>query len=339
MKRLTIFAAAVISLLLPLTAVDQETLGPGLYGVMETSRGEMVFELDYTHTPLTVTSFAGLAENSLSREVLKNQNFYDGLTFYRDIENYALFSGDPLNDGTGDPGYSLPREQDFTLTCGEPGTLVMTGLPTESNGSSFFITKGQGDAYLDRIYTPFGKLVSGEKVLAALRQGDTLISVSILRRGAEAEAFPIDDEAFANRYRTARERELVLLEADYPETVSVIRSLPEYDKTMSGIYYYVLYEGFGEKPKMGNTVAVHYTGMLTDGTVFDSSVERNQPFSIRIGTDSVIPGWLEAILDMKTGEVRTIVIPPAMAYGSRSVGGIIPANSWLVFQIQLLSIE
>ncbi|MBN2626523.1 MAG: FKBP-type peptidyl-prolyl cis-trans isomerase [Spirochaetales bacterium] len=339
MKRFSYAAALLLLLLLPLTAVDQESLNPGLYAVMDTSRGEMVFELDFTHTPLTVTSFAGLAEDSITRQARVNQPYFEGLSFYRNIENYAVFSGDPLNNGNGDPGYTIPRERDFTLTAGEPGVLVMTGLPTESNGSGFFITKGQGDAFLDRLYTPFGKIVSGEKVLARLTTEDTLLGVTLIRRGAEAEAFVIDDASFASRYAQARDAELSLLEKTAPETVSVIRSLPEYKKTMSGMFYYTQYEGYGDTPKMGNTVSVHYTGMLTNGTVFDSSVQRNQPFSIKIGTDSVIPGWLEAILSMKTGEVRTIVIPPELAYGEREVGGIIPANSWLVFQIQLLSIE
>ena len=340
MKRFSTLAAALLCFVIaPLTAVDENELAPGLYAAFETSKGEMVFELDYTHTPLTVTSFAGLAENAISREVRQGVPYYDGLTFYRDIENYAIFSGDPLNNGNGDPGYTIPREQDFTLTCGKSGVLVMTGLPSESNGSAFFITKGAGDPYLDRLYTPFGEIVSGEKILNKLTAGDVILSVSIIRRGSDAESFVTGDQAFASRYTEARGRELSLLEETNPEVASVIRSLDSYGKTMSGIYYNVMYEGYGDTPKMGDTVSVHYTGMLPNGTVFDSSVERGQPFSITIGTDSVIPGWLEAILAMKTGEVRTIVIPPKMAYGERAVGNIIPPNSWLVFQIQLLSIE
>jgi cyclophilin family peptidyl-prolyl cis-trans isomerase len=134
-----------------------------------TSKGEMVFELDYTNTPLTVTSFAGLAEDSIEREVRQNVPFYDGLTFYREIDRYAIFSGDPLNNGLGNPGYSIPREMSPSFTAGEAGTLVMMGLPSESNGSAFFITRGLGDSYLDNIYTPFGSLVSGQDVLNKLK--------------------------------------------------------------------------------------------------------------------------------------------------------------------------
>ncbi|MDC7218362.1 MAG: FKBP-type peptidyl-prolyl cis-trans isomerase [Spirochaetales bacterium] len=338
-KNLFVICLVFLSLLAPLTAVDREALSPGLYAVMETAKGEMVFELDYAHTPLTVTSFVGLAENTIDRPVRENTNFYDGLTFYRDIENYALFSGDPLNNGEGDPGYTLPREQDFVLSAAEPGTLVMTGLATESNGAGFFITKGEGDSFLDRIYTPFGRIVEGEKVLNKLTAGDKLTSLTILRRGAEAESFKTDNESFIMRYTAGREKELVNLETEEADVAAVVRSLEGYSKTMSGIYYYTIYEGFGDTPQMGDTVSVHYTGALPNGTVFDSSVERGQPYSITIGTDSVIPGWLEAILAMKTGEVRTIVIPPELAYGERGAGEIIPPNSWLIFQIQLLAIE
>ncbi|MDC7223890.1 MAG: FKBP-type peptidyl-prolyl cis-trans isomerase [Spirochaetales bacterium] len=338
-KSFSIVTVCLLLCLLPLAAVDQDSLGPGIYAVMKTSKGEMVFNLDYTHTPLTVTSFVGLAEDTITRGVRSGKPFYDGLTFYRNVENYALFSGDPLNNGAGDPGYTLPRERDYILTADQPGTLVMTGLPTESNGAGFFITKGKGDSYLDKIYTPFGRIIEGEKVLDKLTAGDELESVTIIRRGEEAEAFKTDYDSFLTRYTYGREQELTQLESTNPEVAAVIRSLDDYSKTMSGIYYHVLYEGFGDTPKMGDTVTVHYTGALPSGQVFDSSVERNQPYAITIGTDSVIPGWLEAILSMQTGEVRTIVIPPNLAYGERGAGEIIPPNSWLVFQIQLLSIE
>lgn len=331
---LTVFLAAA-----SLSGADLEKLGPGLYAVMETSRGDMVFELDYTNAPLTVTSFAGLAEGTIDREVRRDVPFYGGLKFYRDIDRYAIFSGDPLNNGLGGPGYTIPRETSPRFTAGEAGTLVMTGMPTESNGSAFFITKGRGDSFLDSIYTPFGSLVQGEKVLNRLEARDELTGVTIVKKGAEAEAFSLGQEAFLDRYEAARERELNALAQTQPEVASVVRGLADYKKSLSGLYYHVVYEGFGETPKMGETATVHYTGSLPDGTVFDSSLERGQPFPIKIGTDSVIPGWLESILTMKTGEVRTVVIPPELAYGEREVGGVIPANSWLVFSIQLLSIE
>lgn len=338
-KNLILFMTLWLVSLTALTAAEEAEMGAGLYAVIETTQGEMVFKLDYTNTPLTVTSFVGLAEDTIEREALQGRPFYDGLTFYREIENYAIFSGDPLNSGQGSVDYTLPRETNFSLTAGQGGTLVMLGLPTESDGSNFFITRGAGDAFLDNIYTPFGTLVSGEKVLNKLSVGDKITHVTIERRGTGAEAFKTDNESFRNRYQEVRTNEILELSMTEPEVAGLINSLGEFHKSMTGIYYSQTYQGYGDTPKMGNTVTVHYTGALPDGTVFDSSVSRNQAFSIIIGETSVIPGWLESILEMKTGEVRTIVIPPALAYGERGVPGAIPPNSWLIFNIQLLSIE
>ena len=84
---------------------------------------------------------------------------------------------------------------------------------------------------------------------------------------------------------------------------------------------------------------MHYTGRLLDGTVFDSSIERGEPLEFRAGTGRVIPGWDETVIDMQRGERRLIVIPPELAYGDRAVGGVIPANSFLVFEMELVSFE
>ena len=95
--------------------------------------------------------------------------------------------------------------------------------------------------------------------------------------------------------------------------------------------------GTGEEALPGDTVSVHYVGMLPDGTVFDASVDRG-PFSFLLGAGSVIPGWEQGILGMKEGGTRRLVIPPALAYGEGGVPGAIPANATLVFDVQLLEV-
>ena len=95
--------------------------------------------------------------------------------------------------------------------------------------------------------------------------------------------------------------------------------------------------GKGAQPAFGSTVTVHYVGTLTNGKVFDSSRERNQPFSFRIGTSEVIKGWDVGLSTMKVGGKRKLEIPPEMGYGSRSVGSI-PANSTLIFEVELLNV-
>ncbi len=96
--------------------------------------------------------------------------------------------------------------------------------------------------------------------------------------------------------------------------------------------------GNGAQPTFGSTVTVHYVGTLTNGKVFDSSRERNQPFSFRIGTSEVIKGWDVGLSTMKIGGKRKLEIPPEMGYGSRAVGSI-PANSTLIFEVELLNVQ
>lgn len=95
--------------------------------------------------------------------------------------------------------------------------------------------------------------------------------------------------------------------------------------------------GNGAQPTFGSTVTVHYVGTLTNGKVFDSSRDRNQPFSFRIGTSEVIKGWDVGLSTMKVGGKRKLEIPPEMGYGSRAVGSI-PANSTLIFEVELLNV-
>lgn len=106
--------------------------------------------------------------------------------------------------------------------------------------------------------------------------------------------------------------------------------------TPSGLQYTIDQPGTGAQPQPGQTVSVHYTGWLTDGTKFDSSRDRGTPIEFPLGQGRVIRGWDEAIAAMKVGEKRTIVIPPDLGYGARGAGGVIPPNATLVFKVELL---
>lgn len=97
--------------------------------------------------------------------------------------------------------------------------------------------------------------------------------------------------------------------------------------------------GTGAEAVAGKTVSVHYTGTLTDGSKFDSSLDRNQPFQFRLGAGQVIQGWDKGVAGMKVGGQRRLTIPPEMGYGARGFPPVIPPNSTLMFDVQLLDVK
>lgn len=109
--------------------------------------------------------------------------------------------------------------------------------------------------------------------------------------------------------------------------------------TASGLVIEDLNEGEGEAARAGQYVTVHYTGWLTDGSKFDSSKDRDEPFDFPLGARHVIAGWDEGVQGMKVGGVRKLTIPPNLGYGSRGAGGVIPPNATLVFEVELLAID
>ncbi len=108
--------------------------------------------------------------------------------------------------------------------------------------------------------------------------------------------------------------------------------------TASGLKYVDVVVGKGASPTAGKMVKVHYTGTLENGKKFDSSVDRNEPFSFKIGVGQVIPGWDEGVMTMKVGGKRKLIIPAKLGYGARGAGGVIPPNATLLFDVELLDV-
>ena len=109
--------------------------------------------------------------------------------------------------------------------------------------------------------------------------------------------------------------------------------------TDSGLRYVEIEKGDGDVPQSGQTVVVHYTGSLADGTKFDSSRDRDRPFSFKLGQGQVIQGWEEGIATMHVGGRRQLIIPPELGYGQKGAGGVIPPNATLIFDVELLKIS
>lgn len=308
------------------------TRAPGLYAEMYTNKGKITLSLEAEKAPLTVTNFVGLAEGTKESNAAKGKRFYDGMLFHRVLPNFMIQGGDPQGNGTGGPGYQFEDEIDPTLKHVGPGVFSMANAGPATNGSQFFITH-VATPWLDGKHTVFGQVVEGQDVVNAIAQNDRIDSVRIRREGAKAKKFKATEASFQalRKQITAKKQEEKMKgEAEQKAFLAKAKATP------TGLKYVVNKPGNGAKPTKGNNATVHYTGKLEDGTVFDSSVKRGQPFSFRVGTGLVIPGWDEALLDMSKGESRTLWIPYNLAYGESGRPPVIPQKANLIFDVELL---
>lgn len=335
----------VVLFLFAAGTVNAQQLGDGLFARISTGRGDIIVRLEYDRTPLTVCNFVALAEGRMT--AAGGKRYYDGLTFHRviskangDDQDFMIQGGDPLGNGSGGPGYRFPDEIVPALKHDKPGILSMANAGPGTNGSQFFITIVP-TPWLDGRHTVFGQVIEGQNVINRIRQGDKIERITIIRNGQAANAFKADQAAFdtllgqanataVNRVQAQRNADIASINTKYPNAT----------QTSSGIRYIIQKQGTGVKPTAGKTVRVNYKGSLLSGQVFDSSDVQGRPIEFAVGTGRVISGWDEMLLDMRIGEKRLAIIPPEHAYGDRAMGnGLIPANSFLVFEMELIGVR
>ncbi|MCI0399439.1 MAG: FKBP-type peptidyl-prolyl cis-trans isomerase [Chloroflexi bacterium] len=217
----------------------------------------------------------------------------------------------------------------------QPGDVVSVHYTgTLEDGAQF-------DSSLDRgqpISFPLGQ----GRVIAGWDEG-----IALLRQGSKARLIIPPELAYGERGASGVippnatltfEVELVGIQPGAPVAPAEVDEA-DYTTTDSGLKYFDLVEGQGVSPQAGQRVAVHYTGWLLDGTKFDSSLDRAEPFVFALGAGDVIAGWDEGVATMKVGGRRQLVIPAELGYGAQGAGGVIPPNATLVFEVELLEIR
>ena len=323
-----------------LSKMDKEFLSKqadGMYAKFETAKGDIYCALEFKKTPMTVANFVGLAEGAIKNTAkAEGVPYYDSLKFHRVIPNFMIQGGCPLGTGTGDPGYKFGDEFDETLKHTGPGILSMANAGPGTNGSQFFITHVKTE-WLDGKHSVFGHVIQGQSVVDSIKGNDVLKHLVILRKGKEAEAFDaakvfeFEKTNYAAKAEAKAKAEQEKMDKVLNETYGSAKT------TASGLRYIIEKEGEGEAPKATSSVTVHYTGYLLNGSKFDSSIDRGQPATF--GLNQVIPGWTEGLQLLKPGGKAKLIIPANLGYGANGYPPVIPPNSWLVFDVELIKVN
>jgi len=306
----------------------------GIYAKFNTSRGEILVKLTHDKTPGTVGNFVALAEGNLENKAkAQGKPYYDGLKFHRVIPDFMIQGGCPQGTGTGDAGYKFDDEFHVDLKHDGPGVLSMANSGPGTNGSQFFITH-IATPWLDNKHTVFGHVVEGQAIVDAIKQGDKIDSLEIVRVGAEAEKWNAV-EAFRT-FEGSRAKKITEEKAKHIAELDKVAA--GFEETPSGLRYKIIQKGTGKKAESGMKVTVHYEGSLLNGTVFDSSYKRKDPIEFQVGVGQVIAGWDEGICLLQVGDKARFVIPSDLGYGSAGAGGVIPPDAILIFDVELMKL-
>ena len=349
---------------------DNSNLPDGLYAKIETNKGDIIVKLDFEKAPITVANYVTLAEGKndfITNDNLKNRPFFDGLKFHRVIKDFMIQTGDPLGTGSGDTGYKFKDE--FTdLNFDNAGVLAMANNGPTTNSSQFFITHVP-TPWLQGKHTIFGHVVeNGMDNVNKIEQEDYIKKVTIIRNGEAAKKFnavKIFNDYFSVESENQKKKAAIDAENKkvYDEKYKNVREekiayfadlKSKSTRTPSGLQYFITKKGDGKKPANGTNVFIHYAGFLEDGELFDASIESvsktfgkydenramqngYQPISFQAGKkDGMIPGFIEGLEHLSFGDKAVVFIPSRLGYGAAGAGGVIPPNSNIIFEIELL---
>ena len=337
-------------------------LEDGLYANVETNIGEILLKLDYDKVPVTVANFVSLAEGTNEQVVdsLKGKPYYDGIIFHRVLKDFMVQCGDPTGTGEGNPGYKFkdefPKDEkgNLLLKHDKSGILSMANSGPRTNGSQFFITHKE-TSWLDGKHTVFGNVVEGQSVVDSIAENDIIEKVEIIKIGKAAKKFKAAKEFSKYMEEQAVKTERLKAVADaklkyFDENVTKTKELA------SGLKIVITETVNGKFPVMGAKVKVNCAGYFADGKLFwttykdvaelydmyDENQEKRGGYSpmdaVYSNEAKLIPGFREGMQKMRVGDKAMLFIPSHLGYGAQGAGGVIPPNTDLVFEIELVEV-
>jgi len=320
-----------VCLLVSIGQIAAQEYPNGLYAEITTTKGLIVVSLDFARTPMTVTSFVGLAEGTIENDAFpEGSPFFDGSVFDRVVPGHVIQGGRAASESSGGAGYRIPNEIHPDLNHGRAGMLGMANGGPHTGSNIFYITLGDR-SYLDGDYTVFGQVRAGLDVVMSIVQGDVMDSVRIVRVGPDAEQVRPTTEQFEMMVEVvegdvigaAEERER--FEAEY-----VRERWPNAERMGEGWSYVVTSEGAGGPAASGQRVELRYIAHTPQELEFGSTAESCAPgwrtpaspagvqCEYVVGETSITPGLDDAISRMRPGDRWTVIVPSTLGY---DVGG------------------
>lgn len=312
----------------------QAKLPDGLYAELHTNQGDIIVQLEFEKTPLTVINFVGLAEGKKKSNQQSGKPFYDGLKFHRVIDNFMIQGGDPKGNGTGGPGYKFIDEI-TDLKHDSAGVLSMANSGPDTNGSQFFITH-VATPWLDSKHTVFGHVVKGLPVVNAIKKDDFISKIKIIRIGDKAKNFKTHEVAFQKqqqKYDKIGKQKLVKNAQKFLQFVQ--QNYKNAQLNNAGYFAQIKQTGTGNQPKKGDIIEAQLAINLANGTVVKKP---GKPLKFRLGTGQVIDIIEKALLSMKLAEKRILIATYQQVYGNAKVGGL-PKDAIFIFDLELLAID